>query len=394
MLYIGALLGPGVLLLPGLAVSRAGPASIIAWVGLLAVSGLLAVVFAQLGLTVPSATGVRAYADAGLGQWAGRATGWCFLSGIITGAPIVCVIGGDYVAELLHGGRVSAAVSAAILLTIVMGVTQGGLRLSSGVQLVLVGMLVALVVIAVATALPHSHVSNWTPFAPHGWTALGSATSVLMFSFIGWEAIAPLTIRFSRPRTQLPKVIGIAFVVTSVLYIALAVGTVAALGRDAATTVPLEALLRVGMGKIAPTVAALAALLLTLGCTNAYLSGAAHLARSLVRPSDVGADRLPLWLVVCISASGATLITLSGTGAIDAGDLVAVPTAFFLTVYLGCTTSAVRLLHGPAKVAAEVTAAAVVVVLGFSGLALLPAAAVAITASTLPNQSRQPSISS
>jgi amino acid efflux transporter len=389
VLYIGALLGPGVLLLPGLAAARAGPASIVAWIGLLAVSGLLAVVFARLGVTVPAATGVRAYADAGLGEWAGRATGWCFLAGIITGAPIVCVIGGDYMAKLLDGGRVTAAVSAAVLLAIVLGVTQGGLRLSSAVQLGLVGMLIVVVVVAVVTALPHSRESNWTPFAPHGWTAVGSAASVLMFSFIGWEAIAPLTARFARPQTQLPKVIAIAFVTTTVLYVALAAGTVAALGRGAATTVPLEALLRVGLGGIAPTVAALAALLLTLGCTNAYLTGAAQLTRSLVGVGHpTGADGLPLWLVLCIGISGATLIGLSGTGAIDAGDLVVVPTAFFLTVYLGCTTSALRLLRGLPRLAAAVAVVAVAVVLGFSGWACVPAAAVAVVAAALPRRSR------
>jgi amino acid efflux transporter len=45
-LYIGALLGPGLLMLPGLAAGEAGPASILAWIGLLVASGLLAGVFA------------------------------------------------------------------------------------------------------------------------------------------------------------------------------------------------------------------------------------------------------------------------------------------------------------------------------------------------------------
>ncbi len=48
-LYIGALLGPGLLLLPGLAAEQAGPASIIAWVALLGLSALFAAVFAALG---------------------------------------------------------------------------------------------------------------------------------------------------------------------------------------------------------------------------------------------------------------------------------------------------------------------------------------------------------
>jgi amino acid efflux transporter len=56
-LYVGAILGPGLLLLPGLAAAQAGPASILAWVALLALSGLFATVFAALGRRLPSAGG-------------------------------------------------------------------------------------------------------------------------------------------------------------------------------------------------------------------------------------------------------------------------------------------------------------------------------------------------
>ncbi|MDQ6851932.1 MAG: amino acid transporter, partial [Actinomycetota bacterium] len=67
-LYIGALLGPGLLLLPGLAASLAGPASVLAWLGLLAVSGLLAWVFSSLGARFPGRGGAAGYAAAGLGD--------------------------------------------------------------------------------------------------------------------------------------------------------------------------------------------------------------------------------------------------------------------------------------------------------------------------------------
>ena len=35
--------------------------------------------------------------------------------------------------------------------------------------------------------------ANWTPFAPHGWLSVGRAAATLMLSFVGWEAVAPLT---------------------------------------------------------------------------------------------------------------------------------------------------------------------------------------------------------
>src|SRR5262249_61928419 len=92
-LYIGALLGPGLLLLPGLAAAEAGPASIIAWLALLILSGLFAAVFSSLGRHNPSAGGVIGYVTAGLGRRAGRATGWLFLAGGGGGAPLVRLTG-------------------------------------------------------------------------------------------------------------------------------------------------------------------------------------------------------------------------------------------------------------------------------------------------------------
>src|SRR6266496_348847 len=106
-LYTGALLGPGLLLLPGLAAAQAGPASILAWLALLGLSGLFAAVFSALGRRYPSAGGVMGYVTAGLGPRAGLATGWMFLAGVVCGAPIVCLIGASYVTGLTGGDRKS-----------------------------------------------------------------------------------------------------------------------------------------------------------------------------------------------------------------------------------------------------------------------------------------------
>ena len=374
-MQIGGLLGPGVLLLPGLAAARAGTASILAWAGLLVVSALLATVFAALGVAYPSEAGVGGYTERGLGARAGVVVGWCFLAGIVTGGPIVCIIGGNYLAELLDLGRGGAAATAAALLAFVVALTFGGLRLSANVQLGLIGVLVAVVAVAVGVSAGHSHAGHWTPFLPDGWTSVGSAASVLMLSFAGWEAIASLTPRFEHPASQLPRVIAIAFVLTSVIYLALAVVIIGALGDEADPQVPLERLLHLGLGAAASPIAAAAALLLTLANTNAYLTGAGGLARALrPNPTVVGArrhDRLPSWLLLAIAVAGVVMIGLDAIGARSTAALVTVPTTFFLFVYLGCTTSAVRLLTGPLRLAAGIAATAVVVVLCFSGYALV-----------------------
>ena len=282
-LYIGAILGPGLLLLPGLAAAEAGPASILAWLALLGLSGLFAAVFSALGRQVPSAGGVMGYVTAGLGRRAGRATGWMFLAGVVGGAPIVCLIGASYVTDLTGGGQGIRAAVAAVLLLTVLGLAAGGLRASATAQLVLVSLLTVVVVVAVTGSAAAAHVSNWTPFAPHGWLSVGSAAATLMFSFAGWEAVAPLTTRFADPARQLPRAVATALAVTTVLYLGLAVATISVLGPSAATDIPLAALLSHAIGTAGPDAAAVAAIVLTLGATNAYINGAAVLAGQLVQ---------------------------------------------------------------------------------------------------------------
>ncbi len=378
-LYIGAILGPGLLLLPGLAAAEAGPASILAWLALLGLSGLFAAVFSALGRRIPSAGGVMGYVTASLGPRAGRATGWMFLAGVVGGAPIVCLIGASYVTELTGGGQLARAGVAAALLLTVIGLAARGLRASATALVVLVSLLAGVVVAAVAGSAAAARASNWAPFAPHGYLSVGSAAATLMFSFVGWEAVAPLTTRFADPARQLPRAVAIALAVTTALYLGLAVATISVLGPRAATDVPLAGLLSHAVGPAGPDVAAVAAIVLTIGATNAYIGGAAAIAGQLAQATGGRRRSAPMrQLLAAIAVAGLLLIILYGLRIVGAAALVAVPTALFLTVYLGAMAAAMRVLRGAPRVAAVPGALAVTVMLGFCGWALAIPAAIAL----------------
>jgi amino acid efflux transporter len=404
-LYIGALLGPGLLLLPGLAAAEAGPASLLAWAGLLGLSALFAVVFTALGRAFPSADGVIGYVAAGLGARQGLAAGWSFLAGVIAGAPVVCLIGAGYLTELTGGGRTGQAVIAAALLLAVLTLAAGGMRTSATAQLLMVSLLIVVVIVAVAGSAASAHAANWTPFAPHGWLAVGHAATTLMLSFVGWEAVAPLTAQFADPARQLPRVVGITLAVTSVLYLGLAVVTIAVLGTGGGSMAPLADLLRRAIGPAGTAAGAVAAIVLTLGAVNAYVNGAAAMTGRLLpgrdprRPAGTAAarpaadeangrrPRLPgrLLLLAAIAGTGLPLIALYGVGLVSPVSLVAIPTTLFLTVYLGSMLAATRGLrgHGPARLAAIPATAATAIMLAYCGWALaVPAAIIAVVTVT------------
>jgi amino acid efflux transporter len=407
-LYVGALLGPGLLMLPGLAAERAGPASVLAWSGLLAISALFAVVFTALGTRMPGGGGVIAYADAGLGPRVGRAVGRCFLTGVVLGAPVVCMIGAGYVTALLGGGgggggggRVATALVAALLLVCVIGLTLAGARTGTTVQMILVGLLLAVIVAAVTGSVHASRAANWTPFAPHGWSAVGTAASVLMLSFVGWEAVAPLTRRLANPRRSLPRITAAAFTVTAAIYLALATTLVAVLGSRAQGPVPVADLLRVAVGAAGPWIAAGAAVMLTFATINAYLTGgtalAAHLrgnpegrnteGRNTEGRDTEGEGRVPLFFAAT-AAAGVVELSAEALGVLDTARMVTLPTSLFLVVYVASMASAARLLGGALRGVAALACAASVIVLAFSGPAAVLAVAVTAVALVTPPPGR------
>jgi amino acid efflux transporter len=176
--------------------------------------------------------------------------------------------------------------------------------------------------------------------------------------------------------------------VTAVLYLALAVATIAVLGPAAGTDVPLASLLARAVGTAGPVAAAVAAVVLTLGGVNAYLSGAAAMARQLAGGGR-GAGNRPI--LAASALAGLVVIGLYAAHLVGTAQLIGLPTTLFLVVYLGCTMSAARILHGKVRAAAVTAALAVLVVLAFCGWPLVLAALVAAAAAlTGPRKQRVP----
>jgi amino acid efflux transporter len=380
-LYVGAVLGPGVLLLPALAAEAAGPASIVAWGALLALSVPLAVAFAALGVRYPEAGGTAAYARAAFGRATGTVTGWWFLAAVLVGAPAVALIGGFYVAELLGTGRGAAVAAAGAMYGAVIVANLAGLHNSARLQLGLAGLLAALLLVAVVSALPESRSENWAPFAPEGVLAVGTAASLLMFSFIGWEAVSHLVGDLRDPRRQLPRAIAGALAVVVVLYLGLAVATIGVLGTAAPSATPLADLADAGLGSAGRTATAAVAAFLTMGTMNAYIAAAARLAGALAAERSA-----PAWLartpraLGALALVGAALLVPLGTELIDEEALVRACSTLFVAVYLTATAAGVRLLTGIPRAAAAIALAAVIAVLAFSGAFLLVPLAVAALA--------------
>ncbi|GAB3979827.1 amino acid permease [Actinoallomurus acanthiterrae] len=371
-MYVGAVLGTGVIALPALAADAAGPASLLAWLLLVVLSIPLAATFATLGARYPDAGGVSTYARLAFGERAAAVVGWCFYFAVPPGAAAAALFGGAYVSAALGGGTTTTAVTAFALMAVVTLANALGLQVSSRLQFALAGLLVTLLLVSVALSLPHARTGNLKPFAPHGWTAIGSAAALLVWSFAGWEAITHLAAEFRRPHRDLPRATGAAVAIVGTLYLLVAFATIAVLGTAAAhTDAPLGELMARGLGGNARWLAAGAAILLTLGAMNAYYAGAAKLGAALGRdgalPAVLGqgsmAGEVPRRSLAANSAlSFAALAAVVATG-VGTRPLVLLTTGSFVTVYAVGVAAAIKLL--PRRSLGRATAmAALVAVIG------------------------------
>jgi amino acid efflux transporter len=376
-LSVGAVLGTGVISMPALAAGVAGPASLVAWLVLVLISAPLAGTFAALGARHPDGGGVSTYARLAFGDRAAAAVGWCFYFAVPLGAPAATAFAGGYTADVLGGGRRTELATLALMVVAVFTMNWFGLRISGRVQLALTGVLATLLLVTVLIALPHARLANLHPFAPHGWSGVGSAAAVLVWGFAGWEALAPLSAEYRDPRRDVPRATTIAVIVVGVLYLAVAVTSVLVLGPALANSrAPLADLLATGTGGPVRVITAIVALLLTMGAVNAYFAGASRLGVALARDGALparpfGTPRRSLAFVAAASLAAAALPMSLHTS-------ILLVTGCFTLVYLFGTASALRLLPGgKARAVAAVAFLAVLALLWLTGLPALMSLVVA-----------------
>ena len=352
-LYIAAVLGTGILVLPALAARAAGPGSVLAVVAVLILSVPLAGTFAALASRFPDSGGVATYVRMSLGDTAARLSGYLFLFGVVIGAPVVGILTGRYLASIFGGSTASVVVIAVVVLALPFISNFWGFSVSGRIQLVLTGLLVVIIILVIALAWPAARVENFAPLLPNGWVGVGVAISLMVWAFSGWEAVTHIAAEFKNPRRTIPLATAIAIVVVGIGYVSLQIVTVAALGPDAGKTeVPLLTLVGLGGSSIGPGIVAAIALVVSLGVLNTYNGALAKLGSSLGRDGDLprwfargaeagGVPRRALGLTAVVVASYFVLVVLSG---FDLQPFILVNTACMLSVYFLGMVAALRLL--------------------------------------------------
>jgi amino acid efflux transporter len=388
-LYLGAILGAGVLILPGVTASEAGPAAILSWT-FIAILGLpLALTFARLAKRSPDAGGVAAFARAAFGDAAGAVSGWWFFIAGSIGQAIVPLTGAYYVSAALDWSRLGTFAIAAAILAVASALNVVGLHIGARVQLALAFAVGAVLLVAIAAAIPHASTANLHPFFPHGTGAVVTAAIPLFYAFAGWEVITHLSAEFRNPDRDLVLGTLLTVGIVAFLYVGVCLAAVAtgAYGNDSANRVAVTSLLTPLLGTWAAKATAVIAAVIALGTTNAYISGTSRLGYSLgrdnVMPPWIGrlaANGVPVRSVLTVSLiAGGSLAAVAASGS-NAEDILFIPAALVVATYLMSMAAGARLLSGGARLTALIALLPCIVVLFYLGTRILVPVLVGIAA--------------
>jgi amino acid efflux transporter len=388
-LYCGAVVGAGVLVLPGVAADRAGPASLLAWIFDGALGVPVALTFAALASRFPDAGGVSAFTARAFGSGTGAVVGWFYFFAAAIAQTLVTLTGAHYAADALGWGRAATYAVAAAMLVVAVAANLHGLRVSAKLQLALAaGVAVILLVTAVA-AIPHEHTAHLSPFFAHGTAAVAQAAVLLFFAFFGWEAITHLSAEFRDPARDVPLATTISVFLVTAAYFGVAFAVVASgvYGNERLDRVAVTHVLSSSVGVGAQVVAPTAACVITLGTANAFVAATSRLGFALgrdqafpARMARLDSGGVPTVAVLVVGAIAATGLALGYANGWGAEDFLVVPNSLTIVVYLLGMLAGVRLLRGRARVLAVVAAALCAGLLPFIGVSLAIPAGVAAAA--------------
>jgi amino acid efflux transporter len=376
-LYTGSVIGAGVLVLPGVAAGLAGPASLLAWLAVALLGVPIALTFAALAARFPAAGGVAAFTRRAFGPAASTVVGWFYFFAASVAQAAVAMTGGHYVSAATG---VDPYLVAALVLAAAAATNLRGIRVSGGVQLGLSAAVVTVLLVAAASAMPRVSVDAFTPLAPHGWDAVGTAAVMVFFSCFGWEAITHLSAEFRDPRRDAVRatLLAVGLVTTVYLGIAVAVVGTGTYGTPEQNRVAVTALLG---GDQVRAVGAAAALLITAGTVNAFVAATSRLGYALFPAlGRVSVRGVPGAAVVTVAAIAAVALALGWWRGWGAEAYVTLPSAMGLTVYVVGCLAGLRLLRGWSRLAAAVSALACAAIIPFAGTALWAQVGVAAAA--------------
>ncbi|QTE01533.1 amino acid permease [Streptomyces cyanogenus] len=244
---VGAIVGTGIFVGLSDSVAQAGPAVVVSFVLAAITCVFTALSFAELGGAIPVSGSSYSFAYAGLGESTAFLVGWCLLLEYGISISAVAVGWSQYVNELLHsltGLQFPAALSAGpgdggivnlpavIVIALASVLLVRGVRESARATAAMAAVKLAILLAFCAIGYSAFKDGNLTPFSPAGLGGIGAGTTAAFFSYIGFDAITTAGEEAKNPRRDIPVAILVCMGLVTLLYCAVALAAIGAIGGD------------------------------------------------------------------------------------------------------------------------------------------------------------------
>ena len=236
-LSLGAMIGSGIFVLPGLAFTITGPSVMLAY--LIAGIAVLPAVFskAEMATAMPSAGGTYLYIDRAMGPMMGTIAGFGVWFALTFKAAFALVGLGAYLSLFadVNSRLVGLAIAIVLVALNLVGVNQ-----STALQIALVAVAVAVLIGFVLVGAPNVDADAFDPFLASGTKELFSAAAVVFVSYAGVTKIASIAEEVRNPERTIPRSMFLSIGLVILLYpavVGIMVGVTPA-SELAATTTP------------------------------------------------------------------------------------------------------------------------------------------------------------
>lgn len=353
-LYIGSVLGSGILIIPGVAAEVSGPASLLAW-------GLMTLLVFPMALTMglqaakyPNAGGVAYFVTRAFNSNLGSLTGWFLTMAVVVGAPVIALTGAGYLCAAVALSETWRIFFAAGILTISLFSNYVGMKLTGRLQLAVVLTTLTVLIVAITGSLSKINIVNFKPFIPNGWGSVGTASTILFWCFIGWEAVSNLSEEFKNPKRDTIRGTVVAAIIISIIYFLTALVIVGTHSYGAnVSDASLVYIIKNSFGIYGAVIAGIAALFVCMAPTIAYVGATSRLVFSLSETGYAPKSfakiskkfKTPLGGLVFLAIGFTVTLIIFSTKIVSISTLLQIPNATFILTYIGGCAAGIKLLN-------------------------------------------------
>ncbi|MDF3131159.1 APC family permease [Kiritimatiellaeota bacterium B1221] len=232
---LGSMVGTGVFVSIGLAAGVAGT-TVLPAIALAAVVALCnGMSSAQLAAAHPVSGGTYEYGYKFIGPEWGFSAGWMFLLAKSASAATAALGFGGYLLHLIGWDERIPLVAPALLLILLMTLlVQSGLRRSNWINTFVVSLTLLSLILFVFTVIPAYVVPENLQFtkAPFKSSGFLKGCALMFVAYTGYGRICTMGEEIRNPRKNIPKAILAVVMVTSILYILVAMAAIGAVSAD------------------------------------------------------------------------------------------------------------------------------------------------------------------